>query len=655
MIRFLQQENRVQKTVFAVIIGAAIVTMVITLVPGIFDNGAANDATVFATVRTPGFFGRITGDSTPIKMADVQRQVQGQLKRQNLPDFYMPFLLSRVGQQMVERKVLEREADRLGLQASKADVQHELLQGPLAQYVAPGGNYIGDDQYANFVNSAFGMSVPDFENEVRADIELQRLQALITGGVSVPDSAVRSEYLQQGTKVKFAYATITAADLGKTINPSDADLQAFFKNNAARYATAVPETRKIQYFSFDASNMPGGKPQVTDADVQAYYSKHQDEYNVAEQIKTRHILIAVAKGADAKTDAAGKAKAEDVLKQIKSGGNFADLAKKYSDDPGSKDQGGELGLQPSSLFVPEFSKAAMALNPGQTSDLVRTQFGYHIIQLEEKQSAHTKPLAEVKDQIVTLLQQGKVGAAEQNFANQLVGEAKKDGMSKAAADNHLPLVSTDYIGRSATIPNFPAAAAMLTSAFTADKNATPQMATTGTGYAIFQVEDIHPAHAPEFSDYKSHILDDYRQQHVPELLNTQLKKLDDRAKVLNDLSKAAAEMNIPVKTSDLVGRDAQVTDLGSLTGPASVVFTLPKGGISDAINQGANGSVLQVVDKQEPSADDMAKNFAATKDKLLDQQKQEAFGIFIGTLMEKYEKNGAIIYSKKAQKSPLAR
>ena len=154
--------------------------------------------------------------------------------------------------------------------------------------------------------------------------------------------------------------------------------------------------------------------------------------------------------------------------------------------------------------------------------------------------------------------------------------------AKAASDNHLQLVTTDYVGRTATIPNVPAAAALLTSAFTAPQGGTPQMATTGTGYSIFQVQDIHPAHAPEFADYKAHLLDDYREQHVPEMLNAQVKKLDDRAKVLNDLSKAAAEMSIPVKTSDLVGRDAQVTDLGSLTGPASVVFSLPKGGITDS-------------------------------------------------------------------------
>src|SRR6185312_10949295 len=110
-----------------------------------------------------------------------------------------------------------------------------------------------------------------------------------------------------------------ADDLAKTINPSDAELQAFFKSNQAKYATAVPETRKIEYAAFDASNLPGGKPQVTDAEVAAYYKQHQDEYQVKDQVKVRHILIAVPQGADAKTDAAAKAKADDLLKQIKSG------------------------------------------------------------------------------------------------------------------------------------------------------------------------------------------------------------------------------------------------------------------------------------------------------------------------------------------------
>jgi peptidyl-prolyl cis-trans isomerase D len=583
----------------------------------------------------------------------VQRQTMQQLQQQHLPEQYAPLLIGRIGQQQVERKVLGLEADRLGLQVSDDDLRTFLRTGTLSQYLFPGGKFIGQDQYINFVQQYFGISVPDFETEVKSDLELQRLQSLVTGGVTVSDSAVRADYMQQGTKVKFDYAVILSSDIKKTINPSDSDLQAFFTQNAARYANAVPETRKLELFSFDASNLPGGKPQVSDADVQAYYSAHQDQYKVAEQVKTRHILIAVAKGADAKTDTAAKAKAEDILKQIKAGGNFADLAKKNSDDPGSKDQGGELPLMPTSGFVPEYSKAAMALNPGQTSDLVRTQFGYHIIQTEQKDEAHAKSLAEVKDTIVPLLEQQKAGAAEQNYANQLAAEAKKNGMQKTADAHSLHLVTTDYIGHDGVIASLADSSSVLTQAFTVTKGAAPAAASTGEGYAVFQVDDIKAAHAPDFADYKPHILDDYRAQKTPEILNSELIKLADRAKVLNDLKKAAAEMNLPLKTSDLVGRDAQVPDLGALTGPASVAFSLPKGGISGPINEGPGGGVLQLVDKQEPTADDIAKNLPASREKLLNAQREEVFNVFVGSLMDKYEKAKAIVYSAKQPASPF--
>jgi len=653
MIRILQKDSRLIKAIFALVIGAAIITMVITLVPGIFDNDAASDSTVYAKIRTPGFFGKFSGDVGEVKIAEVERITEQQVQQQHLPDFYKSFLMQRVGQQQVERKVLELEANRLGLQVSDDDLREFLQKGTLSQYLFPGGKFIGQDQYMNFVQQYFGVSIPDFEAEVKSDLEIQRLQSLVTGGVTVSDAAVRADYLQTGTKVKFDYAVIAAADVKKTINPSDADLQAFFKQNAARYATAVPETRKIEFFAFSSSDVPNAKAPVSDAEVQAFYTAHQDQYKVPEQVKTRHILITVAKGADAKTDAAAKAKAEDILKQIKAGASFADLAKKNSDDPGSKDQGGELPMIATSSLDPAYAKAAMALNPGQTSDVVRSSFGYHIIQTEAKDEAHVKPLSEAKDTITAMLEQQKTGAAQQNYANALAAEAKKNGMQKTADAHSLHLVTTDYLGKDGVIGTLADSTGLLSQAFSMAKDAAPATASTGEGFAVFQVEDIKAAHAPEFADFKPHILDDYREQKTPELLNAQLIKLSDRAKVLGDLKKAAAEQNIPVKTSDLVGRDSQVADLGAMSGEASVVFTLPKGGISGAINEGPNGAVLQLDDKQEPSADDIAKNLPASKEKLLNAQREEVFSVFAGTLMDKYEKAGAIVYSAKQPASPF--
>ena len=646
MIRFLQQNNRVTKIIFAVIIGLAVVTMVITLVPGIFDNVSANNASVFATVHTPGLLGRFES-GTPITQTAVSQLAQRQLQQQNLPAFLAPYMEQRAGQILVQREILKHEADRMHLQVSDDDLRRELQTGPFAQYLFPNGAYIGDDAYINFVQQAFRTTRTDFESQVKSDMELNRLQAMITGGVAVSDNAVREAYRVQGTKVKFDYAVVSADELRKTINPSDTQLEGFFKQNQARYATAIPETRKIAYVSFDASNLPGGRPAITDADVLAYYNAHLAQFQIKEQVRVRHILIAVPAGADSKTDAAAKTKADDLLKQIKAGGNFAELASKNSDDPGSKTQGGELGWLDRGKTVPEFDRTAFSLAPGQTSGVIKTQFGYHILQVEEKKTAHVRPLDEVKAEIVPVLEQQRAGTAEQALAAQITADAKKSGLEQAAAGKGLHMITTDYVARDGVISGLADGSALLAKAFAAAKGAVPESVAAGDSYAIFQVADVRAAHAPDFTSYKPHILEDYREQQVPQLLNAQLIKLDDRAKALNDLRKAAAEMNVPVKTSDLVGKDGQVPDLGAMNGAASVAFTLVKGAVSGPINLGRVGAVLTVLDKQEPAPQDIAKNFAQTREQLLSAQHEELFRIYLGTVTDQYTKARAIRYSKR--------
>ncbi len=648
MIRILQKENRVTKIIFAVIIGVAVISMVAYLIPGINDGSSAGaDASVFATVHEPGAFGRIFGDTQTVKQADVTRLAQQQLTQQKLPPFLLPYVETQAGRMLVQRAMLKQEADRLGLQVSDADLRRELQIGPFAQYLFPNGEYIGDDKYMDFVQNAFGLTRADFEYQVKQDMEMNRLQALVTGGVTVSDNAVRDSFRISGTKVKFDYAAISAEDLRKSINPSDADLQTFFKDNKTRYATAIPETRKLTYFAFDANALPGGKPKVSDADIQKYYTDHKADYDVKEQVKVRHILVAVPASADAKTDAAGKAKAEDALKQIKAGGDWTKIAATTSDDPGSKGQGGELGWLDRGKTVPEFDKTAFSLKPGETSGVFKTQFGYHFLQVEEKKEAHTKPLEEVKPEIVPVLEQQITGAAEAKLSSDLVAEATKNGIDKTAAAHNLHVQTTDYLAKDGVVAGVADGAALLTQAFTTAKGAAPASVSTGDGFAIFQVVDIKAAHAPSFDEYKQHIADDYREQKVPQLLASQLEKLATNAKVYNDLRKAAAEMNIPIKSSDLVGKDGQVPDLGAMSGPGSVAFSLPKGGISGPINAGRVGVVLTVTDKQEPTAEEIAKNFNQTKDQLLSEQHEEIFKVFVGSLTDKYEKANAVKYTKK--------
>ena len=650
MIRFLQKDSRVIKGIFIVIIALACITMVITLVPGIFADAATGSDT-YATVRPAGIFGRFLGSSKDISTREVNQIAARMAQQQHLPEAYAPLLMPRAGQALVQREILLQQADTMGLKITPADLRRELKEGPFSAYLFPKGVYIGDDKYADFVQNNFQVSRADFEKQIGNEIEINRLEALVAGGVLVSDKEVEASYLRQNTKIKFDYAVLNGEDLRKQINPTDAELQTFFKQNAARYKDAIPEARKIAYIAFSLDQVPGGTPQVTDAQAQQYYNQHLKDYSVPDQVRVRHILISVPKGADAKTDAAAKAKAEDILKQLHGGADFATLAKKDSDDPGSKPMGGELGFLQHGVTVPEFDKAAFALSPGQISEPVKTQFGYHIIQTEEKQTAHTKPFNDVKTTIVATLTRDKESQAAQNFAQALATETSKNGLEKTASAHHLQVTTTDSLAQGAIVPGLADGSKLLTQAFAAKKGAPAAFASTGEGFAVFQVADIQAAHAPSFDAYKQHLADDFREQQLPQLLASKTNQLAAQAKA-GDFAAAAKAVGATVKTSDFVGRDGQLPDLGQIGQMAPQVFDLNNGQVSNAINTGRNGVVIKLTGKQEPTPEDVAKNLAAAREQMVAQRREEMFAVYVSSLTQQYDKAGRVRMNKKAAQTP---
>jgi peptidyl-prolyl cis-trans isomerase D len=652
MIRFLQsKDNRIIKAIFIVIIAAISVSMVVYLIPGLTGQGAAA-ADTYATIY-PHWYSKILSSGSTVSQQQVDKVARQQLAQQHYPDnpMILGLFSQQVGQRLIQKQILLDEADKLGIRASDNDVRQYLQTGAAGQVLYPGGKFIGDDQYANLVATRFNETVSDFEEELRGQIEIQRLQAFLTGGVTVGDKDVRDEYRKNNIKIKFDYAVISSDDLRKGINPPDGELEAFFKSNAARYASAVPEERKITYFAFTPNDLPGGIPQPTQQEIKAYYAAHQSEYQTPEQARSRHILITVPAGADAKTDAAAKAKADDILKQLKGGANFADLAKKYSDDPGSKDSGGELPFAQHGAMVPEFDKAIFSQKIGDIA-IVKSQFGYHIVQVEERKDKHSQDISEVLPTIQATLLREKAAGTEDSYAKQLTAEATKNGLEKTAAAHHLEVVTTPPVNHQGVISALPDGAQIIGRAFDMKQGDPPQSAPTGEGFAIFQVTGISPAHAPAFADWKTHVLDDYREQKLPQLLNAKTEELAAKAKASGDLAKAAKDLGATVKTSDLVAPDGQVPDLGQVTQAAPQLLDLSVGAISGPIETGRNGLVAKILDKQEPTADDITKNFDQTRDQMLDQRRSEAFNIFVTGITADYKKNKRIKLNAKAQQGP---
>jgi len=387
--------------------------------------------------------------------------------------------------------------------------------------------------------------------------------------------------------------------------------------------------------------------QISQDELQAYYDQHRDQYRVAEQVKVSHILIKTPlPGPDGKVDekgvAAAQQRAEDVLKQLKAGAKFEDLAKKYSEDPGSAKEGGSLGWIGKGRTVPEFEKAAFSLPVGQTSGLVKSSYGFHIIRVEAKQDAHMKTLDEVKAEIEPILKQQKAQQIAQKQAEDLVQAAKTQGLDAAAAASKVPVVTSDFFSRKDVVPGLGPAPQLMDAVFAAPDKSPAEMAATSQGFAVFQLVAVKPQSTPTFDEIRAKVEEQFKNERANILLTQKTQELADRAKSEHDLKKAAKELGAEVKTSDLVAPDGQVPEIGSMTGQAAVAFTMKPGDISGPIDSGTNGVVLSILEVQAPTEADFAAKRDQIRDSLLQAKEQELFGLFVTNLRDRMQKAGKI-------------
>jgi peptidyl-prolyl cis-trans isomerase D len=640
MIKFLQSGNKAAKYLLAGFLLIIAASMVTYLIPGFMTDTSASETGVVASVG-----------GHDIHKEEVARMVQAQARGNQIPDFYLPILRQQAVRQLIQQAELQYESERMGLSVSDQEFRDELQYGPYKQAFFPGGKWIGSEKYKEMLTQG-GTTVENFERDVRLDLLQRKLVNVIGASAAASEADVEKAFKDQNTKVKFEYAILKLEDVSKTIKPTDTELKAFYDANKPRYTNSIPEKRQIKYFVLNDKNF-ADKVTIDPAEIQRAYSANQNAYRIPERVKVRHILIETPKpGPDGKVDQKGiddaRAKAQDVLKQIKATGDWEGLAKKYSGDPGSKDKGGELGWLGRGQTVAEFDKVAFAQNKGQISDPVQSSFGFHIIQTEDKEDAHLKPLAEVKPQIEEAIKQEKIKGLMSQAATDAEGIAQKQGLDKAAAKYGAPVISSNPIARTDALPGIGPQPQLMDAIFSVNDKAGPQASQTPQGTVVFEVTKIDPARTPSLEEIKDKVTADFKNQRAADILRRKIQEMADRAHAEHDLAKAAKEAGATVKTSDLVSRTAQVPDIGSMSGPAAAAFTMKQGEISGPLNLGASQAVLQIVEKQEPSASDpeFAKQRDQLRERLASQKRQEVLGVFVSDLNTRLEKEGKVKINK---------
>lgn len=653
MIRFLQTPGPIKKVILSTILLVFCGAMVITLIPGGLGNEFGFG---FAGGPGAGVVASVGGED--VTRVEVEKQARQMLQQQfprgsSMAAQLLPYFTSQAVQQLIMQKTVLVEAKRMGLRATDEEVRDEIQHGHYAQIFFPGGSFIGQDAYEERLQQA-NLTVPQFESGVKDQILLDKLRGLVGGAATVSDAEVRAEFEKRNTKAKFDYAVLKKDDLLKTINPTEAELKAFYERNQKSYANSVPEKRKISYVLVETSRLQG-EVKISDADVQAYYDQHRDEFRVPEQVNVRQILIKTPlPGPDGKVDPKGldeaRKKADDVLKQLKGGGNFEDLARKFSEDPSGK-SGGSVGwVRRGGFPVPEVEKAAFSLPKGGTSDVINAGYAFVILHVDDKQDAHAKTLAEVRSDIEPILKQQKAASLADSEANAVLSQARTSGLEKAAAAKGLQVVNTEFVGRTDALPGIGASQQFTETVFAAREKAPADEVQLPQGFAIYQVDAIRPPQTPTFEEIRSRVESEFKNERVAALLTQKTQELSDRAKAGHDLKKAAKELGAAMKSSDLVLPDGQVPDIGSMTGGASVAFSMKPGEISGPIDNGNTGVVLAVTDRQEPTDQDFAAKKDQIRDSLLLKKQQDLFQLFVANLRDQMEKSGKIKINQEEMK-----
>jgi len=628
MLDVIQQRKTGVKIVMGVLLGIICFAMVITLVPGLVPGST--------TGTSPDAVARV-GDEQ-ITRTDVENMLNRELRGQTLPPMLKGMYAKQVVDQLVFEKALEIEAQRLGLKVTPEE-QTERIK----RYIPTafnGDTWVGKERYTQEVETRTGMTVQDFEDFVRQQLLEEKFRNILTDGVTVSDTEIAQEYIRRNEKISIEYAVFKPADLAATINPSDAELQAYFAKNIGRYQ--VPEKRSASYALLDLNQLKQ-QTKVTDDELKAYYQQHIDEYKVQNRVHVEHILFKTVGKTDAEVAEIQK-KAEDVLKKAKSGSNFEELAKQYSEDT-SKDKGGDIGWIGEGQTVAAFQQSAFSLPKGAISDLVKTEYGFHIIKVLDKEVARTKSFDEVRAEIEPVVLDAKVNADANAISDKMAGavrQSNRQSLDDLAKKFNLTVGTTPQVAATDPVGDLGAAPEVQQTLFSLRPGEVSQPMRVDRGWVIIALKDTQPAHQGTLAEVRDKVLADYRRDNSLTLAQTKAQELAKDAKAGQPLAKAAKSLGAETKTSAPFARIGQVSDLGSAS-QFNAAFNMNVDQVSDAVSIAGNWAVYRIVTHENPKMEELILQKPQIEQQLLQTKQQAVYDSFRTALQNRLKSEGKIV------------
>lgn len=525
---------------------------------------------------------------------DTYRQIYGdQFNRELAQQMGLPL---QVLDSLVADKILLQEADRMGLRVTDEEVRQAILEFPAFQ--APTGGFVGEERYRQTLRSS-GYTVDSFEHMIRTQLLGQMVRDVLSANLFVSDEDVLASYKDQIEQAKIRFVQLPSSSMASEVMASPEEIEAYFDEH--KEELRIPERRVVDYLLLD-QNALRDTLELSDDELFEYYEANPEEFTQEEQIRARHILLQV--GGD-RTEQQAEEQMLAIRDRLEAGEDFATVATELSDDPGSKAQGGDLGFFGRGQMIGEFEEAAFSAVPGEVVGPVKTNFGYHLIQVEERRDAGRSSFAEAQEQIRSRLLNQRSQDLAESTATELAERIDKEVLTTQEAlqqladtETGVTFLTTPAFGREDNVPGIGRGTGFSLTAFELEQDEISEPVRAAAGWVILRVAEVQEPRIPTLDEVRDDVASSVRQDKQMQLATARMvetrQKLDDGS----SLDEVAEELELVVRESGQFGRGGSIAGLGNNPEVASAALALEVGDFAGPLRHENQVLLFEVLERQ---------------------------------------------------------
>ena len=547
-----------QSWIIKVALGLIVVVFVFYFGVSRYDQPAAKLATVNGETITMEEY----RDTYHNMLRRLQAQYGDMLNEQLLEAFN---LKQQALDQLINERLLIQEAERLNFTVTPQEVARSIRSLPYFQH----DGRFDQDLYFHLLR-ANRLEPADFERSHARSLLVNKVRDFITSNVVMNEKEALERFLFEREKVRIEYLSFRPEDHLAGVEAAAEEVEEFFTKNIQNYQ--VPSRIKVSYLLISPANFLD-KVTITEDEVRDEYEHNLERYHEPDQVHARHILFRLDEDDQAREEEVRR-KAEEVLAEARAGADFAELARKHSEDPGA-DNGGDLGFFARGMMVPEFEEAAFALKPGEIGDLVRSPFGYHIIKVEAIKKARTREFAEMREEIENTLKTLQAADLAIEKAEGIYEEIMQGrDFGSAGGEEGIILIQTDYFDTGQPIQGLEGETKAASTAVSLDPGEPSPVLDTSRGLVILKVDDRKPARNAELDEVREKVERDLKMEKASDLARQEAEKFRQILKNWKELPRDPEQEKFEIKTSEPFTRQGAITGIGFAPALTQAAFQL---------------------------------------------------------------------------------